>query len=253
MILFRTIAVFLYAASTVAIFLAAGIPAFVLSLLGLKKPMSWIVYRVGQGWARGLIALTGCIMEVEGREHIPAKGGVCFVSNHVGMFDIILALAYIGRPFGFIAKRELLLAPFINIWIYILGGLFIDRKNIRKAIKTMNRGIQKIQRGGGMLIFPEVTRSKGRGLLPFRSGSIKLATQSRAPIVPIAISGSYEVYEKEYRVKPTTVRMIFCPPIATASPEGRRSDLAEQVRDAIEAALNRGQIPENKDLPAENH
>jgi len=246
--LLRTILAFAYTVFAVVCYLVVGVPAFIFSFLGLKKPMSWAVYRMAQLWAKGLIGITGCTMEVEGREHIPPKGSVCFVSNHVGVFDIILALAYIGRPFGFIAKKELLLVPLVNIWIHILGGLFIDRKSIRKAIKTMNSGIQKIQKGGGMLIFPEGTRSKGRGLLPFRSGSIKLATNSLAPIIPIAISGSYEVFEKEYRVHPAAVRLVFCPPIATADmgPEERRSKLTEQVRDTIEAALNRGQITDNR-------
>jgi len=237
----RTIAGFTLTILALLGLLVIGLPAFILSFLGLKKSMAWMIYRAAQVWARMIIAITGCTMTVEGREHIPLKGGVCFVSNHSGIFDIVLALAYIGRPFGFIAKRELALIPFLNLWVYILGGLFIDRKNIRRAIKTINYGIQKIQKGGGMLIFPEGTRSKGRGLLPFRSGAIKLATNSLAPIVPIAISGSYEVFEKEYRVNPTAVRVIFCPPVCTAgmSPEERRHTLTDQVRDSIGAALAR--------------
>ena len=217
-----------------------GIVCFVLSLLGLKRPMSWIVYRIAQTWSRILILVSGCAMDVRGRENIPTKGGVCFVSNHVGLFDIILALAYAGRPFGFIAKKELLYLPFIDIWIYILGGLFIDRVNIRKAKKTIDHGIEKLQQGGSMLIFPEGTRSKGQGLLPFRSGAIKLATNSLVPIVPIAIAGSYEVFEKDYRVHGVPIKMVFCPVINTSelSAEDRRHLLPDQVRSIIEAALN---------------
>jgi 1-acyl-sn-glycerol-3-phosphate acyltransferase len=211
----------------------------VLSILGLKKSTSWIVYRIAQIWARILIMVTGCTMDVKGRENIPPKGGVCFVSNHVGIFDIILALAYAGRPFGFIAKKELLYLPFINIWIYILGGLFIDRVNIRKAKKTIDLGIEKLQKGWSMLIFPEGTRSKGQGLLPFRSGAIKLATNSLVPIIPIAITGSYEVFEKDYRVHGVPIQMVFCPAINTSelSAEDRRHLLPNQVHSVIEAAL----------------
>jgi 1-acyl-sn-glycerol-3-phosphate acyltransferase len=238
----RTAGAFAYTVFAVVFYLVVGIPAFILNVLGLKRFTTLAVYRMGQLWALGLIAITGCTPVVTGREHIPQKGSVCFVSNHAGAFDIILALAYIGRPFGFIAKKELLFLPLINVWIYILGGLFIDRKNIRKALNTINLGIRKIQRGGSMLIFPEGTRSKGRGLLPFRSGSVKLATHSLAPIVPIAISGSYEVFEKEYRVHPAPVRVTFCPPILTAdmSPDERRHKLTDQVRGAIEQALDSG-------------
>jgi len=216
-------------------YLIVGVPAFILSYLGLRKPMSWIIYRMGQLWGLGIIASSGCTVEVLGRENIPRGGRVCFVSNHNSVFDVVLTLAYIGQPFGFIAKKELTLLPVINLWILFLGGLYIDRKNIRKALKTINFGIQKIQEGGNMLIFPEGTRSKGRGLLPFKSGAIKLATHSLATIVPIAISGSYEVFEKHYLVCPVPVRVVFCPPIPTAdmTPDERRHGLMDQVREVI--------------------
>ena len=239
MIMLKTIVAFGVTIITMLIYIPVGIPAFLLSFLGLRKPMSWILYKCAQAWARGVVFITGCSMEVEGRENIPMKGGVCFASNHVGIFDIIVAMAYIGRPFGFIAKRELFFLPFFGMWIYLLGGLFIDRKSIRKAVKTINHGIKKIQRGGAMLIFPEGTRSKGRGLLPFHSGSLKLATSSLAPIVPIAITGSYEVFEKYKCVRAASVRLVFCPPIITAGmdAEERKHKLTGQLRASIEEAL----------------
>jgi 1-acyl-sn-glycerol-3-phosphate acyltransferase len=239
MVLFKTITAFGYTIFFALFSLPFGLLAFSLRFFGLKKPMSWVVYRIGQFWAASIIRITGCTMEIKGRENIPRKGGLCFVSNHAGLFDIILALAYAGRPFGFIAKKELFLLPFFNIWILILGGLFIDRNNIRKALKTIKKGIQKIQNGEVMMIFPEGTRSKGRGLLPFRSGAVKLATNSLAPIVPMAITGSYDVFEKDYRVHAVPVRMVFCPPIITAeiSPDDRKHHLVNQVRSVIEAAL----------------
>ena len=240
MALVKTIVAFAYVIASMFILLPVGLPAFLLSFLGLKKPMSWIICKVAQGWANIAIGITGCAVTVQGRENIPGKDGVCFVSNHCGIFDIVLALAFIGRPFGFIAKKELLAIPFLNLWIYLLGGLFIDRKNIRNALKTINTGISRIQKGGGMLIFPEGTRSKGRGLLPFRSGAVKLAINSLAPIVPIAISGSYEVFEQHYRVQAVPVQMVFCPPVNTVEmrSDERRHKLADQVQGIIAQTLN---------------
>lgn len=216
-----------------------GIAAFVLSCLGLKKPMGWVIYLIGKIWALIIIKCTGCKLQVKGKENIPSRGGLCFVCNHGGIFDIILALALIGRPFGFIAKKELLFIPFLNIWIFLLGGLFIDRKNIRRALKTINKGIRRLKSGGRMLVFPEGTRSKGRGLLPFHSGSLKLATQAGVPIVPVAISGSYDVFEKTYRVRAVPVRVTFCPPVNTAElpPEERKKNLADRLYQTIGEAL----------------
>ena len=216
-----------------------GFIVFICSLIGLRKPASRIMYRVAQGWALMMIKLTGCNMTVTGRERIPHKGGVCFVSNHGSIFDIVLHLAYDGRPIGFIAKKELAYIPFLNMWIYLLGGLFIDRKNIRRAVRTINKGIARIKAGGAMIIFPEGHRSRGQGLLPFRSGALKLATQAGAPIVPVALEGSYDVFERQYRLRPGPVRVHFGEPISTADlpPEGRKNALSDQVYGVIKGFL----------------
>jgi 1-acyl-sn-glycerol-3-phosphate acyltransferase len=239
MALLKTIIDFFIVAASMIILAPIGIFIFILSFLGFKKAMNVTIYKIAQVWANLLIKCTGCRLKVKGREHIPKKGGLCFVSNHGSIFDILIILALVGRPVGFIAKKELVLIPFLNIWIFLLGGLFIDRKNIRKAIGTINTGIDRIKAGGAMLIFPEGTRSKGQGLLPFRSGSLKLATQSSAPIVPIAITGSYEVFEKSYRIKAVSVSVTFAPPIYTAElpAEDKRKNLADQVHRVIAEAL----------------
>jgi 1-acyl-sn-glycerol-3-phosphate acyltransferase len=239
MALVKTVLVVAVVALTVVFCTPLGFVVFILSLVGFRRSMGLAGYRIAQGWARLIILVSGCRLSVLGRENIPRRGGVCFVSNHSGIFDIILALAFAGRPFGFIAKKELLLIPLINMWIALLGGLFIDRRNPRKGLLTIQEGIRRIKAGGGMLIFPEGHRSQGRGLLPFHPGSFKLATQPGAPIVPVAISGSYEVFEKTRRIRPATVRLVFSPPIPTAGlpPEDRKQNLADQVRGVIAGVL----------------
>jgi len=219
-----------------------GVAGFLLSLLGLRGPMSVYMYWIGVGWARLLIKMVGCKVTVTGRENIPHRGGLCFVSNHGSIFDIALFLAYARRPFGFVAKKELLFIPFLNIWIYMLGGLFMDRKNFRKAMKTMNAGIERIKKGWAMIIFPEGHRSRGRGLLPFHPGSFKLATQSRAVIVPVALKGTWEVFEKSYRVNPGPVSVTFCKPVNTADipAEDRKQVLAEKIYNVINEELGTG-------------
>jgi len=237
--LIKTVLCFIYLVIAMIFLIPFGFLALIFYILGLRKTMKVVIYRLAQGWARSLIFIAGCAVNVSGRENIPKKGGVCFVSNHCGFFDIVLLLGYCGRPFGFIAKKELLLVPFINAWVYMLGGLFIDRGNIRKAIRTINKGTERIKAGGGMLIFPEGHRSKGRGLLPFHPGSIKLATQADAVIVPVAIEGSYEVLEKTWRVCGVSVKIAFLETIDTAPllPEEKKQALSDRIYSAIKEAL----------------
>jgi 1-acyl-sn-glycerol-3-phosphate acyltransferase len=217
-----------------------GFIGFIFSLLGFRKPMTVLIYLIAKGWARFLLAVVGCKVAVSGRENIPRKGSVCFVSNHSGLCDILLVLGYAGRPFGFIAKKELLLIPILNLWISMLGGLFIDRKDFRKALKTINTGVERIKAGGAMIIFPEGHRSRGGGLLPFHPGSLKLATQSLAVIVPVAITGTYDLYEKNHRVNPCPLSISFCKPINTADiPAASRKTISDQIYTVISKEIER--------------
>jgi 1-acyl-sn-glycerol-3-phosphate acyltransferase len=238
-VLLKTILIFIPVVGAVVVLVPVGVLVFILSWLGLRKPVSYIMYRIAQGWARLIIRLSGCAVTVNGRERIPARGGLCVVSNHGSIYDVVLALAYIGRPFGFIAKKELAYIPLLNMWIYLMGGLFIDRKNIRNAVKTINKGIERIKAGGAMIIFPEGHRSRGQGLLPFHPGSLKLATQAGSPIVPLAISGSYDVFERDYRLRPGPVGVSFGVPIPTADlpPQDRKQVLADRIREIIAGML----------------
>ena len=209
--------------------------------LGFKKSMRLIVYRIAQAWALSLIPIPGGKITVKGREKILAKGGVCFVSNHSGYFDIVMMLAYTGRPFCFIAKKEFLYVPFLNLWIFMLGGHFIDRKNVKNALRTINKGVQQLKAGGSMVIFPEGTRSKSGEVLPFHVGSIKLATQAGVVIVPVAIDGSYKVYERQNYVVSADVKITFLDPIDTACipPDERKKPLCDRIYNVITEELKR--------------
>ena len=234
-----TVLAFLYVMISMIILLPFGAIAMALHLLGPRKLMSRAVYLIGKGWALSIIKVIGCKVTVTGRENIPKNGGVCFVGNHSGYFDIVLLLAYCNRPIGFVAKKELIFVPFLNCWIYMIGGLFIDRSSLKKAVRTINKGVKRIKSGGGMIIFPEGHRSKGQGILPFHPGSLKLATMAEAPIVPVALEGSYEVFEKTYRVSRTSLKVTFCEPIDTASlpSTDRKLILSDRIYSVIKERL----------------
>lgn len=235
----RTIVIFTLVVISVIVLTPFGLGALLLTLLGLGRLMRRAAALIARGWARWVIALTGCPFAVTGTEHIPARGGFCLVANHNSMFDIVLLLAAVGRPFGFVAKKELALVPLLNMWILLLGGLFIDRKNIRKAVGAINEGIRRIKSGGAMVIFPEGTRGKGQGMLPFKSGALKLATKAGAPIVPVAITGTYDVFEKDRRIRRSPVSARFAPPVETAGipEEDKRGALTDQVYGIINGML----------------
>jgi 1-acyl-sn-glycerol-3-phosphate acyltransferase len=235
----KTAFYFIYVIVSMMFLSPFGLIAFLLRKCGLRKSMTAVLCHIEQGWAWLTISLIGCKVTVVGRENVPRTGGVCFVCNHGSIFDIVLLLGYSGRVLGFIAKKELIFIPFVNLWISLLGGLFIDRKNPRKGLQTINKGIARIKAGGGMLIFPEGHRSRGQGLLPFHPGSLRLATQSETVIVPVAIKGSYDVYERNNRVKAAAVQITFCKPINTTDipKTDRKMILSDQIYGVIKEVL----------------
>jgi 1-acyl-sn-glycerol-3-phosphate acyltransferase len=211
-----------------------GVLAALLRAAGLGRFTRRPLQRFGRVWARAMIAATGSRVETSGLENLPASGGVCFVGNHEGTFDTLLAMALIDRPFGFTAKKEALLLPFIGPWVWLLGGVFIDRKSAKKAFKAIKAGAAAISSGGAMIIFPEGTRNRGRGIGEFRAGALKLATMAGAPIVPVAIDGSWKVWEEAHRIRPARVRIAFGAPIATAGLSGEaKKALSETVKTRI--------------------
>jgi 1-acyl-sn-glycerol-3-phosphate acyltransferase len=193
----RTFFVFLFVLAVMLILLPAGLIVALMLLTPLRNLALEFMSLFTQCGARLFLVLFGIKVNVSGVENIIRRGGVCFVSNHCGYFDIVLLLAYAKRPVGCIAKKELGGIPFLNIWILIIGSLFLDRTNPRKALKTMARAVKNLKAGASMLIFPEGTRSRGRGLLPFKQGAFRLVIKSLVPVVPVAITGSYEIFEKE--------------------------------------------------------
>jgi len=151
----HTILVFFFVFLSVIILTPLGIIASIISLFGLWKYRKYWISFLGRLFALPMIKISACQLTVTGKENIPKKGSLCFVCNHGSIFDIALLLAHAGRPFGFIAKKELSFIPVFNFWIPMLGGFYIDRKNTRSGIKTINKGIERIKAGNAMVVFPE--------------------------------------------------------------------------------------------------
>jgi len=164
-------------------------------------------------WGRSIILTTGSTVSIIGLENIPQEANVCFVSNHQSFFDIPLLMGWLNRPIGFIAKKELKKIPVLNGWITAIHSAFIDRSNPRKAIESINKGSDSIRNGHPIAIFPEGTRSKTGLIAEFKTGSLKLATNAKAIIQPITISGTFNIYEAKKRIHKSKITLQIHSPI----------------------------------------
>lgn len=194
--------------------------------------------KLARRWAGHLLYLAGVRVEVVGRDKIPEGTAVVYVSNHQSNFDIPLMITQMPKEKGFIAKLETQKLPLVRTWMTLLKCIFIDRSDIRQQVKAISKGVEQLKDGHSMIIFPEGTRSKTGEFLEFKPGSLKLATKSGVPIVPVVIVGSMKIMPKgRLRIKPARVTMVVCDPIAVL-PEHNKDTvaLAQQIRQAMEQA-----------------
>lgn len=175
--------------------------------------------------------------DVRGVENIPNQPCV-FISNHQAMFDGFLLISNINRLTGFIAKKEIKKIPLIRSWLSAMHTIYIDRKNIREGIKSINEGVENLKKGYSMIIFPEGTRSLKSEMAEFKRGSMKLALKANVPIVPITIDGTYKVLEVGNKVRGHNVKMIIHKPIYLETlSELEKRNLSKIIHDIIENSL----------------
>ncbi len=197
-----------------------------------------IIHQKPKHWAKTLVKLTGSEIEVVGQEKIP-QGPVLFVSNHQGNFDVPILIGFLQKPLGFISKVEVKKIPLVPRWMEAMNCVFIDRKDRRKAVQSIREGVQTLKDGHSLVIFPEGTRSKGNEMGEFKKGGLRLATDSKVPVVPITISGSYKIMEEsKFGFQPARVKVTVHDPIFLAKEEKVDGNLLGlEVQDKIRQQL----------------
>ena len=146
-----------------------------------------------------LLKMAGVTVEVRGYENIPQDRPVLYVGNHRSYFDILVGYTTVPGLMGFVAKKEMEKIPLLSKWMLNVNCLFLDRNNIKEGLKTILTGIEKVKGGISMWIFPEGTRNKSEDpadLMEFREGSLKIAEKSGCPVIPVAITGTDDVFER---------------------------------------------------------
>jgi 1-acyl-sn-glycerol-3-phosphate acyltransferase len=198
------------------------------------------VYKVPYSFGRGMIRATGSTVHVTGLNNIPKDRAVLFVGNHQSNFDIPLLMGYLNKPHGYIAKVELQKVPIVAKWMKEMKCVFIDRKDRRKSLEAIKKGIEILKNGHSLVVFPEGTRSKSDTMGTFKAGSLTLATKSLAPIVPISISGSHRIMESNNnKVQATDIYLNISEPIYI-------EDVAElsgsELTKLVEAKVNKNLV-----------
>ena len=138
------------------------------------------------GWSRHLL---GIEIELRNKEILDPARPCVFISNHQYNLDIVPGGFTLPENTVTIGKRSIIYIPFFGQFFWLSGNILIDRNNKKRAFMAMDVAATAIkEKNLSVWIMPEGTRSKGRGLLPFKKGPFVTAIKAQVPIVPICIS-----------------------------------------------------------------
>ncbi|WP_051333550.1 1-acylglycerol-3-phosphate O-acyltransferase [Aliagarivorans marinus] len=123
-------------------------------------------------------------------KNLPDKG--VWIANHQNTYDMLTLPFALKSGVVSIGKKSLKWIPLFGQVYWLTGNILIDRQRRAKAVGTLNQAAEAIEkRNISVWMFPEGTRSYGRGLLPFKTGAFHLAMQAKVPILPIACSSTH--------------------------------------------------------------
>ena len=208
----------IFALLFVILFLILGIPILGAEwLIGKRNPKAADLsqLRIVQWAFRVILAICGTKVTVIGEENVPKDEPVLYIGNHRSYFDIVITYARCPRLTGYVAKDSLEKVPLLSLWMKRLHCLFLNREDVKEALKTILTGIDNIKNGISMCIFPEGTRNTTDELmLPFKEGSFKMAEKTGCAIVPMALTNTADILENHFpRVKATHVILEYGKPI----------------------------------------
>lgn len=235
----KTILIYIYLG--ILMFLTLFLKLYLLIVQRFKSEEEYknIFFNTVNGWSAYILKILGVKVKLKGKENIP-EGNCLFVSNHQGNIDFLLIMAYLNKQTGFIAKKEILKFRIVSMWMKEMHCVFLDRQNIRESLKAINQGVENLKQGYSMAIFPEGTRSKSHRLGEFKKGSMKLATKTNEPVVPVVIDNTFKVFEEgKGKIKSAEVTLSILKPIYINQLSSEdKADLANIIHDRIEKELN---------------
>ncbi|MGI8903631.1 MAG: 1-acyl-sn-glycerol-3-phosphate acyltransferase [Solirubrobacteraceae bacterium] len=165
-----------------------------------------------------------------GREHIPSAGPVIVAANHRSFLDPFVIATMARRPMYYVAKTELFTRRWQGFLLSALGAFPVARGGGDAEMIQTAKAI--LARGDIVLIFPEGTRSRPGSLGRPKRGVGRLALETGAPVVPLAVIGT-EAVRRGWRIRPRKVRIRAGRALRFPLVEGASPALAGAVTDRI--------------------
>jgi 1-acyl-sn-glycerol-3-phosphate acyltransferase len=200
-----------------------------------------IVYDVLRVLARIAVVLL-FRMRCKGRKNIPADGPVLVCANHQSSLDPPLIGLAFDRRLNYLARKSLFSNPVFRRIIEFLDAIPIDRDGT--GLGGLKETLRRLKRGELVLLFPEGSRTRDGQMSPLKPGFIAVARRSRAPLLPAAIDGAFDVLPPDtWLPRPATVHVVIGRPITADEADALDDDallaeLERRLRDCHARAQN---------------
>ena len=195
-------------------------------------------------WLRWAIAGARVIMgvryRVQGMEHLPtgSTSPAILLVKHQSTYETFLMPVIMPHPLAYVFKKELLKVPFFGWGIGCLDMIHIDRSQRAQAFnKVVAQGRKLLDRGVWVIMFPEGTRIARGERGTYKTGGTRLAVETGAPVIPIAVTSAKCWPRKALIKRPGVVDVSIGLPIASAGRDPE--ELMRQVEDWIESEMHR--------------
>ncbi len=179
-------------------------------------------------------------IHLEGEEKMP-EGMFLLVSNHRSSYDpIIHMVAFRDRKLAFVGKESLFKVRVVGKLEWMNGCVPFRREDSRDAVRMIRLAVSRIKDGGfPMGIYPEGTRNRGEGMLPFRSGSFKIAKKAEVPVVVLYTRNS-DAIKGNFPWRSTPVDIEVCDVIDVEYVMSHSTaEISDKARQIIFAAMER--------------
>lgn len=143
--------------------------------------------------------------EISGIENLPADGAVVLGANHLTNYDAFLIQVCLPRPLFFMAKAELHNNKISDAWLRQMGAFPVKRG--AGDGWALNHAHKVLDHQQVLAIFPEGTRSKGRGLRPAKTGAARFSLYASCPIIPVAVNGTEKMFKQFPRRTKVTIQI----------------------------------------------
>ena len=160
-------------------------------VMSVRRNRMNLSYRIGWSVFRVMYA-TYFRWRVFNAERVPLQGGVILASNHASFLDPPLVGSGLKRDINYLARESLFRFPGIGALLRSWNAVPVDRDG--GGAKGLKKILDRLLAGGGIILFPEGTRTKDGKLQPARSGIGLTVIKSAAPVVPVRVFGTFEAY-----------------------------------------------------------